>query len=230
MWMGETMRGAKIGWRAVVLFCLALAGGAAMAAEPDENYLAGLKSFQAGDVVGAMAPLRSAASAGHAKAQVLLAEILDRSEFDEDAVALYRKAADQGDADGMFGLGAMMAAGEGVKAKMPLDGRQWIQRAAEKGHQQAINVMAQAHLQAELGLGEADRETPAALHWVKKAAENDYLPAIDALAAAYSSGKRWGLEANKGLAEQYRTQANRVRNIDPTKAKKKPRRVSIGGN
>lgn len=223
------MRGAKIGWRAVAALCLALAGAQAMAGA-DEDYQAGLKSFQAGDVVGAMNPLRAAADAGHAKAQVLLAEILDRSEFNEDAVALYRKAADQGDADGMFGLGAMLAAGEGVKAKMPLEGRQWIQQAAEKGHKQAINVMAQAYLKVELGLGEADRESPAALRWVKLAAENDYLPAIDALAAAYALGNRWGLEGNKGLAEQYRAQANRIRNVDPAKVKKKPRRVSIGDN
>ena len=194
-------------------------------AGPNEDYQAGFKSFQDGDVVGAMTPLRNAANAGHAKAQVLLAEILDRSEFDEDAVALYRKAAEQGDTDGMFGLGAMLAAGEGVKKKDPLAGRQWIQKAAELGHKQSINVMAQAYLKSELGFTDAERETPQALQWITQAAENDYLPALDVLIAAYSQGNRWGLAVNKQLADQYQAQANKIRNVDPVKGKKKARRV-----
>jgi len=194
-------------------------------AGPNEDYLAGFKSFQEGDVVGAMAPLREAASAGHPKAQALLAEILDRSEFDEDAIALYRKSADQGDADGMFGLGAMLAAGEGIKNKEPLEGRRWIQMAAEKGHKQAINVMAQAYLKVELGLSEAECDTPVALEWVRQAAENEYLPALDALVLAYGAGNRWGLPINKVLADQYQAQANKIRNLDPAKPKKKVRRL-----
>jgi len=194
-------------------------------AGPNEDYQAGLKSFQEGDVVGSMAPLRNAANAGHAKAMVLLAEILDRSEFDEDAVALYRKAADQGDADGMFGLGVMLAAGEGVKKKEPVEGRQWIHKAAELGHPQAINVIAQAYLKAEMGLSEAERDTPVAFDWVKKAADNDYLPALDALVSAYSAGNRWGLAVDKAKADKYQAQANKVRNLDPAKAKKKVRRL-----
>lgn len=195
-------------------------------AGPDDDYRAGLKSFQDGDVVGAMAPLRSAANAGYSKAQVLLAEILDRSEFDEDAVVLYRKAADQGDPDGMFGLGAMIAAGEGVKMKDPVEGRLWIQRAADKGQKQAISVMAQAYLKSELGFSEADRMTPAALQWVILAAENNYLPAIDALIVAYSKGELLAVTPNPALVEQYQAQANKIRNIDPAKAKKRPRKVS----
>lgn len=205
------------GWLLAGLLSMALAG-------PNEDYQAGFKSFQEGDVVGAMGPLRNAANAGHPKAQVLLAEILDRSEFDEDAVALYRKAADQGDPDGMFGLGAMLAAGEGVKKKEPVEGRKWIEKAAGLDQKQAINVMAQAYLKGELGLSEADRDTPQALHWVRLSAENDYLPAIDALAAAYTNGDRLGVTADKAMADRYLAQANRLRNIDPTKAKKKVKR------
>jgi len=209
------------------LGCLfALAAGPA-AAGTVEDYEAGLKSFQVGDIVGAMNPLRSAANAGHAKAQVLLAEILDRSEFDEDAVALYRKAAEQGDPDGMFGLGAMIVAGEGVAKKDVPAGRAWIQKAADLGHRQATQVIAQAYLKGELGFSEAECASPTALHWIQLAAETDYLPAIDALASAYASGNQWGLAINKGLAEQYLAQANKIRNIDLTKAKKKARRIVV---
>jgi len=213
-------------WCRALTFAGFMMASTLVAAGPNEDYAAGFKSFQENDVVGAMGPLRAAANAGHAKAQVLLAEILDRSEFDEDAVVLYRKAADQGDPDGMFGLGAMTAAGEGVKKKDPIEGRRWIEKAAEMGHKQAISVMAQAYLKGELGLSEADRATPAALKWVTLAAENDYLPAVDALVAAYSSGGSLGVAPNRTLAEQYQAQANKLRNVGSAKAKKKPRRTS----
>ncbi|HLO61931.1 MAG TPA: hypothetical protein VK165_03105, partial [Azonexus sp.] len=89
----------------------------------------------------------------------------------------------------------------------------------------AINAIAQGYLKGELGFTEVDRNTPESLRWVKRAAENDYLPAIDALAAAYSSGNAFGLPVDRALAEQYQAQANRIRNLDPGKGKKKQRRI-----
>lgn len=208
--------------RSLSLFALLACLGGSVLAEPEEDYQAGLKSHSVGDIVGAMSPLRRAALAGHAKAQALLAEILDRTDFDEDAVDLYRKAAAQGDPDGMFGLGTMIVSGEGVK-KDPAAGRVWIQKAAELGHLQAINVMAQGYIKAELGISPAERDTPEALAWVKRAAANEYLPAIDALAAAYATGNGYGLAVDRALADQYQAQANRIRNVDPAKKKKQRR-------
>lgn len=198
------------------------AGG--LVAAPEDDYQAGLKSYRNGDIVGAMTPLRQASLDGHAKAQALLAEILDRTDFDDDAIALYRKSADQGDLDGMFGLGVMTVSGEGTKKDL-LAGRAWILKAAESGHVLAINAIAQGYLKGELGFTEADRNTPESLRWVKRAAENDYLPAIDALAAAYASGNAFGLPVDRGMSEQYQAQANRIRNQDPGKGKKKQRRL-----
>lgn len=195
----------------------------ALAAE-SEDYDLGFKRYLEGDVVGAMAPLRKAAGAGHVKAMVLLAQILDSSEFDEEAVALFRKAAEQGDPDGMFGLGAMTASGEGLKKKDPAGGRAWVQKAAELGHLQAVSVMAQAYLRGEMGLAEADRNTPEALRWARLAARNDYLPAVDALAEAYRSGGSLGVAADAALADEYQAQANKIRRIEPGKGKKKGRK------
>lgn len=195
-----------------------------LVAAPEDDYQAGLKSYRNGDIVGAMTPLRQASLEGHAKAQALLAEILDRTDFDEDAIALYRKSADQGDLDGMFGLGVMTVSGEGTKKDL-LAGRAWILKAAESGHVLAINAIAQGYMKGELGFTENDRNTPDALRWVKRAAENDYLPAIDALAAAYSSGNAFGLPVDRALSDQYQAQANRIRNLDPGKGKKKQRRI-----
>ena len=58
------------------------------------------------------------------------------------ARAWMRLAADQGNADGQYGLGAMYAAGEGVSRDADA-ARQWIERAASQGHAQAINALAQ---------------------------------------------------------------------------------------
>lgn len=207
--------------------CLAaglfLFSGTLLAAAEDD-YQAGLKSYRTGDIVGAMPPLRQASLEGHAKAQALLAEILDRTDFDDDAIALYRKSAEQGDTDGMFGLGVMTVSGEGTKKDL-IAGRQWILKAANAGHTQAINTIAQGYLKGDLGFTEGERNTPEALGWVKRAAENDYLPAIDALAAAYGSGNAFGLPVDRALAEQYQAQANRIRSLDPNKGKKKQRRM-----
>ena len=193
-------------------------------AAAEDDYQAGLKSYRNGDIVGAMAPLRQASLEGHAKAQALLAEILDRTDFDEDAIVLYRKSAEQGDLDGMFGLGVMIVSGEGTKKDL-LAGRAWILKAAESGQVQAINAIAQGYLKGDLGYTDAERNTPDALRWVKRAAENDYLPAIDALVAAYGSGNALGVAVDRGLSEQYQAQANRIRSLDPGKGKKKQRRL-----
>lgn len=209
--------------------CLCLASGlvlfsASLFAAAEDDYQAGLKSYRNGDIVGAMSPLRQASLEGHAKAQALLAEILDRTDFDEDAIALYRKSAAQGDLDGMFGLGVMIVSGEGTKKDLPT-GRAWILKAAEAGHVLAINAIAQGYLKGELGFTEAERNTPDALHWAKRAADNDYLPAIDALAAAYGSGNALGVQVDRTLSERYQAQANRIRSLDPGKGKKKQRRL-----
>lgn len=195
-----------------------------LVAAPEDDYQAGLKAHRSGDIVGAMGPLRQASLDGHAKAQALLAEILDRTDFDEDAIALYRKSASQGDLDGMFGLGVMIVSGEGTK-KDVATGRSWIMKAAEAGHVLAINSIAQGYLKGEMGYTDADRDTSESLRWIKRAAENDYLPAIDALAAAYANGKSLGLPVDRALAEQYQAQANRIRSLDPGKGKKKQRRI-----
>lgn len=187
----------------------------------DEDYQAGLKSYRDGDVVGAMPTLRKAADAGHPKAQVLFAEVLDRAEFDEDAIAYYRKAAGQGEPDGMVGLASMLAGGEGVKKKDPLEAREWIQKAAELGHEQATNLMAQAYLRAELGVTEAEQNSAAALRWIELAAQQNYLPAVDALVQAYRVGNKLTLSADPKMAERYFAQANRLRGIELGKGKKK---------
>lgn len=170
---------------AVLMLCpfasLCLAG-------PEEDYQAGRKSVQAGDIVNAMATLKRAADQGHVRAQTLFAYILDFSEENEDAVKYYRMAANQGDPEGELGLGLLYAAGKGV-AKNNEDALNWIKKAAEKNYQPAINVLADAYWAGSLGLGEeGKRDNAQALLWIMRAAEKDYLPAVKALAQAHRQG------------------------------------------
>lgn len=203
-----------------VLLAGFVAAGIAQAG-PAEDYATARKAYAAGDVFSAMPLLRKAADAGHAPAQVLLGEILDLSEYDEEAAEMYGRAAKQGDAEGQFRLGTLYSQGEGVKKDFP-EARRLIRAAAEQGQVQATNVMAHAYLNAQLGIAESEKESPEALRWVRAAAENDYLPAIDALALAYRNGSM-GLTQDSKEAERLTAKANSLRNIQPT-AKGKGRR------
>ena len=173
-------------------------------ATPEEDYKAGQADYlERSDLVGAIPKLRKAADAGHVQAQVLLAFILDYSEFDEDAVEYYRRAADVGNAEGQFGLGSMIAAGEGVKKDL-VEGRKWILKAAEQGHIQAIGAIAQAYLTGDLAIPESARTGEEALRWIRSAAEKNYLPAMEALVKAYENGGVYGLEKNAALAVDWK--------------------------
>jgi uncharacterized protein len=207
------------------LIAAGLAGVLTLAAPayagPPEDYATARRAYQAGDVAGAMPLLRKAAEAGHAPAQVLLGEILDLSEYDEEAAAMYRKAADQSNAEGQFRLGTLYSQGEGVK-KDANEARRLIKLAAEQGHAQAANVMAHAYLNAQLGVAEGERDSAESLRWVKAAEQNDYLPAIDALILAYRNGGL-GLAPDAKEADRLQAKANALRNIQQA-AKVKGRR------
>lgn len=186
-----------------------LAPQAAMSASLEEDYQRGERAYRSGDVVTAMAALRRAAEQGHAPSQVLLAEILDRAEFDEEALAWYRKAAEQGDPAGEYGVGAMVLAGEGVK-KDPQQAWFWFARAGEKKFAPAIIAMANAHIQAAQGNVAPGPDASRAGEWLRRAAEIDYLPAVEALAHAYRDGG-FGLERNGPLADRYAAQAESLK-------------------
>jgi len=149
------------------------AGPVAAIAGPEEDLRAGIDAFNQGDVVAAMALYRVAADAGLAEAQVRLAYILDYSEDDVGAVTWYRAAAEQGNADGQIGLGEMYAKGEGTERDLE-KAVEYIELAAESGHQRAIRVLSQAYENGGLGL-QADPERAA--YWKKRLAtegpEND---------------------------------------------------------
>lgn len=199
---------------------LAIAFAAAAAASPAEDHQAGLAAYRAGDVRNAISLLRKTADAGHGPSQALLGEILDLAEHNEEAVKYYRLAADQGMPEGFYGLGVMHAAGEGVPRDLAA-ARQWMTRAAEAGHKQAVQTLALAYMKGGLGLGEEVRASPEARQWIERAAALDSLPAIDRLALAHRQGEL-GLPTDVKQAEALEARARVLRKIVPTKATRKP--------
>ena len=104
------MSASSVRW--AVAGVLALAAAMAQAG-PEEDYQRGLLAFHRGDVTGAMSALKPAAAAGHAPSQTLLAYILDRADFIDEAARLYLLAADQDDPEAVAALGGLYLTGRG---------------------------------------------------------------------------------------------------------------------
>ena len=162
--------------------------------------------------------VHTAADAGHAEAQVVLASILDAAESDEEAVAYYRKAAASGNLDGIFGLGTMLGSGEGVK-KDEKEARVLITRAAEGGHKLAIRSLAQVYLRGELGITEEQRNGPVALKWITLAADDGFMPALEALEKAHRTGE-FGLAPDAAKADELK---RKIAGLKGVKDKKRRR-------
>jgi len=158
----------------------------AAAAAPQDDYDTGRKAYLSGDVVSAMTPLKRAADAGYAPAQSLYGYILDKAEYNEEAAQYFRRAAEQGDADGQYGLGILYASGEGV-ARDAGAAREWLERAGNQNHGLAVVALSQAFLAGRLGF-KTDPGDAAGLGWVRKAGTLDSIPALTYLAQGYRSG------------------------------------------
>jgi TPR repeat protein len=117
---------------------------------PADDHQRGLLAFRRGDVVAAIAALRPPAQAGHAPSQTLLAFILDRADFTEEAARLYQAAAAQDDAEGHAGLANAYLTGRGV-AKDENRAWQHFSKAAELGHAASAQVVANAYAKGQFG-------------------------------------------------------------------------------
>lgn len=196
--------------RMLALAACALVAATAAIATPADDYQRGTRAFRNGDLNAATDALRRAAEAGHAPAQVLLGNILDQAEFDAEALAWYRKAADKGDAGGEFGVGSMYMSGEGGLARDPAEAYAWLARAAEKDHEQAIVALASAYLRARNGELSPAPDPARAAHWLRKAAALDHLKSLDALALAFRDGG-FGIAPDAAEAARHAARAEALR-------------------
>lgn len=184
------------------LFALTLlTTSTAALADADTDYQRGRDAYHVNDVAGAMEPLRKAADAGHAAAQALYGSILDSAELDDEAVPYLAKAAEQGDADGEYGLAKMYFTGE-AKTPNPAEAGRLMRSAANKGHRLATVTMALAFVRGDRRLDAENSDAPEARETLLKAAELGELDAIKAVAQGYREGK-YGFAADAAKAEQW---------------------------
>ncbi len=148
-------------FRAVLIASVIGAGSFSVADEGSDDLQAGIDAFNRGDLPGAMTLYEKAAEAGSPEAQVRLAYLLDYAEDNEKAVHWYRAAADQDYAEGMAGLAAMYAKGEGV-AQDDEKARELFEKAGEAGHAGSIRVLISAYEKGGLGV---DKDATRAAYW-----------------------------------------------------------------
>ncbi|OWW20901.1 hypothetical protein AYR66_16910 [Noviherbaspirillum denitrificans] len=116
-----------------------------------EDHDKAIKMWQMGNVVDAMTQFTANAEKGYAPSQVWLATLMDQAQQDEDAVKWFQKAAEQGNAAGEYGLGLMYGKGEGVKQDNA-KALEYITRAAEKDHIDAVTALVGIYTKGGLGV------------------------------------------------------------------------------
>ncbi len=161
------------------------------AQSPDETYKQALMLFRNSDMVGAMSVLREPAEQGHIDSMLLLGFIYDWSEMNEEAVAVYQRAAESGSPEGALRLGALYAKGEGTEQDFS-KAFHWFETSAAAGHGPAYLVIADAYLRGKWG---KQRDLEQADKWIKGAIENgappsrSFLEAIEAEKQPAQSGR-----------------------------------------
>ena len=122
---------------------------------------------------------RIGADAGDINAQSNLAQLLEQSK-PADALAYYRKAAEQGvaSAQGRLGWLIMKSGGDAKEAA------QWLNKAAEQGDAAAQNNLGVLY---ELGQG-VDKDPVRAANWYQKAAEQGDAAAQNNIGVMYRDG------------------------------------------
>lgn len=196
-------------------------------ASPEQYFEAANIADKADDVIASAILYRFAADGGHAVAQVRTGGMLYGSGFYEKAAHYYLKAAEQGNADGMYGL-AMVIMDEYKETEFKGDlpgndlagGRKWLEQAAELGHEASLAKVASAYIYGGLGLDNDALNSPEALSWIKRAADADFVPAVEALAKAHRTGQ-YGLTADPVQADELDAKARKLLGIKDTKKKKK---------
>ncbi|MEW8223890.1 MAG: tetratricopeptide repeat protein [Candidatus Thiodiazotropha taylori] len=160
-----------------ILLLLALILPLICYADPQADYQSGLEAYQREDLITAIEALRSAADSGHGKAQSLLGYVFDIAEENLQAQHYYQLAAEQGEAEGAYGLGTLYATGQGVTQNHE-QAVKWYQQAAEAGHLMAIDALVTAYLDGGLSLSKDRRK---AILLLERAVELGHSPSLQRL-------------------------------------------------
>jgi uncharacterized protein len=137
--------------RCVLTLAALFAVGTTVQAGPAEDVQQADAAVRIGDFSTAMSLLRKAADQNNPLAQAKLADLLHAAEFDGEAMTLYRKSAEQGEAAGEFGMGRMYRDGSGVP-RDPALALEWFRKAEKKNHAPTLDALARAYRAGDLGL------------------------------------------------------------------------------
>ena len=148
----------------------------------------------------------------------MLAHVMDQSGFIDEAVELYRRAAEQGDPDGQYGLANLLISGRGV-VRDEARGYQWMEKAANAGHALSTNAVAQAYMTGTLGRTAVGATRREGLVWIERAAANGFLPAVDFLAKGWRSGTFGQADPKKAEAFEKQAEALRHQSKPPPRAR-----------
>ena len=158
----------------------------------------GIREYEQGNLIDAMALLNQSAEQGYLPAQVRLGYILDQAEENEAAVEWFRSAADANDPAAQLGLAKMYAKGEGLEKNNEL-AVQWLRRAVAQDYPPAMSIYAYALERGEMGL---TPDPAQALHLFQRAGETQDNVAMTRLVRAYRSGEL-GLAADPEIASNW---------------------------
>lgn len=125
---------------------------------------------------------RQSAEQDHPAGQLLLADLLQRSGSEAEALQLLRKAADQGLAEADYRIGQAYLNGQGADAD-PAEAIRFFERAAQKDH-----VQAQLQL-AELYSRSKGADQTKARAWLTRAAEQESAEAQFKLGLSFHEGR-----------------------------------------
>lgn len=160
---------------------------------------AGFEAYRKTDHAKALPLLGQAAEMGHPKAQSYLAYQMWKAAEFELAFDWYKKSAENGYPEGMYGLAGMYAAGEGAEVDFE-QAFLWYQKSAEAGFVTAQVALAAAWEEGAYGL-EPDNEH--SMKWYRTAADQGHKPALRRLMLAYENGEL-GLLADAERAAYWR--------------------------
>lgn len=207
----------------VIAFAISIlsCSGWAQSADAEADYKNGQESWQQGDLVTAMPLLKKAADAGHGAAQALYGYLLDQADNDVEAADYYKRAADQGNSDGAFGLAGLYTSGDGGLAKDQAVAIEWLGKAANAGHVQAT-ISLSHHYAIGRGVEEAEKTPDLALKWIQKAADLDDIPSLTRLERAHREGNL-GFPVDLVKANDIQQRIYKIQGIDPNAVKKKRR-------
>ena len=205
------------------LFALAIASTCAVADSKDieSTFQRGYDAWFAGDIVGAMPPLKTAADAGHAKAQALYGALLDHADNDAEAAVYYKKAADQGDPDGAFGLASFYMTGD-TGERDPSKALPLFQLAVEKGHMGSIKTLAQNYLANSFSSLPETRFAPETWRLVRIAADKEELDFMVILEQAYREGNPQ-VQKDIAAADALKAKIDKALGLDVNKKKRRRR-------